>query len=428
MEEQSERFALAETAIDQLLLGKLHKGLIAPDGLKMALDDLTRRAQARGLLVGVRRPLELYQLHTSFLFNQETGILHAIIHIPMYRESHVLTLKRYIPFPFFSPGLQKFIQIEPHQIYLAQSPDNTLMKTLDEQDLNACLNIGHAYFCEDHALQKATTPSCLLQLSQGIKREDLNMCPIQILPQANTIHQISKDTYIIATSNPTSIMHACQRGQNAAQKVNPGTYTITVNPNCTTSSDQWVIYPTIQIEDANINTTTVPYDFDIPNLHDDMNEEDLKTIHSLISSIGQPVPLNQMTQLIQFRKDIQNKNAEFQIAHLFLGGGSALTTIIIIISCTAIGYFIFRCCRNRRHGHKHQHLDEHEMATMIAAPAPQAPIIIQAPAPAPAPAPAQPVAAAAPRDPVASNRPTATDRAPQSGASFYFPVTLPKGD
>ena len=98
MEEQSERFALAETAIDQLLLGKLHKGLIAPDGLKMALDDLTRRAQARGLLVGVRRPLELYQLHTSFLFNQETGILHAIIHIPMYRESHVLTLKRYIPF------------------------------------------------------------------------------------------------------------------------------------------------------------------------------------------------------------------------------------------------------------------------------------------------------------------------------------------
>ena len=98
MEEQSERFALAETAIDQLLLGKLHKGLIAPDGLKMALDDLTRRAQARGLLVGVRRPLESYQLHTSFLFNQETGILHAIIHIPMYRESHVLTLKRYIPF------------------------------------------------------------------------------------------------------------------------------------------------------------------------------------------------------------------------------------------------------------------------------------------------------------------------------------------
>ena len=98
MEEQSERFALAETASDQLQLGKLHKGLIAPDGLKMALDDLTRRAQARGLLVGVRRPLELYQLHTSFLFNQETGILHAIIHIPMYRESHVLTLKRYIPF------------------------------------------------------------------------------------------------------------------------------------------------------------------------------------------------------------------------------------------------------------------------------------------------------------------------------------------
>ena len=37
LEEQAERFALAETAIDQLLLGRLHKGLIAPTGLEKAI-------------------------------------------------------------------------------------------------------------------------------------------------------------------------------------------------------------------------------------------------------------------------------------------------------------------------------------------------------------------------------------------------------
>lgn len=71
----------------------------------------------------------------------------------MYRESHVLTLKRYIPVPIYSPGLERFIQINPEQVYLAQIPDNTLKRTMDEQDLNTCLNIGHAYFCEDQALQ-----------------------------------------------------------------------------------------------------------------------------------------------------------------------------------------------------------------------------------------------------------------------------------
>ena len=67
LEEQSERFALAETAIDQLLLGKLHKGLISSQGFKTALDDLNRRAQDRGMLIRVKRPRQLYQLHTSFI-------------------------------------------------------------------------------------------------------------------------------------------------------------------------------------------------------------------------------------------------------------------------------------------------------------------------------------------------------------------------
>ena len=39
LDEQAEKFALAETAIDHLLMGKLHKGLIDPSGLKGALNQ-----------------------------------------------------------------------------------------------------------------------------------------------------------------------------------------------------------------------------------------------------------------------------------------------------------------------------------------------------------------------------------------------------
>lgn len=423
LEDQASRFALAETAIDQLLLGKLHKGLISPNGLKTALDDLATKAQQRGLLVGVKRPIELYQLHTSFIYDQDSGILHAVIHVPLYRESHVLTLKRYVPIPFFSPKLERFIQISPTQTYLAQSPDNTLIKTLDEQDLSACLNIGHAYFCEDHALQKSTTTNCLLQLSKGIKQEDLGLCPIHILPQANSIHQISKDKYIIATSLQTSIVHSCHRSQSSTHKLNPGTYTITVDPNCTTSSDHWVIYPTIQIEDVNINTTTVNYDFDIPQLHDDMSTQDLQTIQNLLGSIGQPVPLSQMTQLLKFRKDIAAEDTAFQLAHVLFSGGSAFITVFMILGCIAGGYLFIRFCRHRRNIRRNRlHDDEHELAHMMMQ-APPAPIIIQAPAPLPAqvPAPIQQAAAAAmPIDPVVHEAPPAAAAAPTPSASKYY--------
>jgi len=219
LEEQADRFALAETAIDQLLFGKLHKGLISPEGLTKAIEDLRKRAEDAGMLIGVKRPIELYQLHTSFVYDPDKDLLHAIVHVPMYREKHVLSLKRYIPIPFYSPGLNKFLQIDPNENYLAHNADVTLIKTLSEPDLSDCLNIGHAYFCEDHSLQKATIPTCLLQLSRGIKREEVNMCPVQILPQTSMIHQTSKDSYVMATSVATTIIQSCWRTQDKSQKV-----------------------------------------------------------------------------------------------------------------------------------------------------------------------------------------------------------------
>ena len=418
LEEQSERFNLAQTAIDQLLLGKMHKGLISPTGLGQAIADLNRRAQDKGMLIGVKRPIELYQLHTSFAYDHSTNILHAIIHVPMYRESHVLTLKRYIPVPFLSPSLDKFIQIEPEQVYLAQSSDNTLIKIMDEQDLNSCLNIGHAYFCEDHSLQKSTTPSCLLQLSRGIKRNDLDLCPIQILPQVDVIHQTARDTYIIATSSPTTVVQTCQRNQDIAKKIDPGTYMIRVNRNCTTSSDQWVIYPTLQIENADINTTAVRYDFEIPTLHDDLSAEDLQTIHTLIGTVGKPVPLTQMTQLLKFRKEITRDNAELKLAHLLFSGGTTMTTIMAIIFCGLTGYYIFRkCSKNQVPHNRLQNRNDYELAPMMTAP--PASIALQVTS-------RDPVVSNAPSTTV-SNAPSTTAEAPQSLPPSVFTFWSPKG-
>jgi len=432
LEEQADRFALAQTAIDQLLLGKLHKGLISPNGLTKAIEDLRKRAENIGMLIGVKRPIELYQLHTSFAYDPETDTLHVIIHVPMYREKHMLSLKRYVPIPFFSPGLNKFLVIEPKETYLAHNADVTVIKTLAEPDLSDCLNIGHAYFCEDHSLQKATIPTCLLQMSKGIKKDELNMCPVQILPQIAKIHQTSKDSYVIATSVPTTIIQSCWRNQDLYQKIEPGTYQLKVDPNCTTSSDQWVIYPTVQINDANINTTTVQYDFDIPTLHDHLDDEDLKIIHALIGTIGKPVPLEQMTQLVQFRKDIKRENAQFSFAHLLLNSGTSTVTVITIVVITIIGYMIYRSCSQKRSGHSRLRND-YEMTPMMSHEQNrQPPIVMQQTIPA-APATIPVLAATAASgtgNPVVPQSPTATTSTSQQlmPPQTQFTFLLPKGD
>jgi hypothetical protein len=77
LEEQLKRMEQLETAIDHLLLGKFHKGLVSIDGILDALAKLKTNALNHGLLVGVQRPLELYQLPVSFLFNSTSRIIHV---------------------------------------------------------------------------------------------------------------------------------------------------------------------------------------------------------------------------------------------------------------------------------------------------------------------------------------------------------------
>jgi len=274
---------------------------------------------------------------------------------PLFRflctESHVMTLQRYIPIPFFSPGLGRFIQINSEQTYLAQSRDGTLMKMMDTKDLNACLNIGHAYFCEEHAMMKVNAPNCLLQLFRGIGRHDLALCNVHVLPEVFEIYEKTRTEYIITSSAPTSILQTCEDSSTTAAtststKLDIGTYKLAVNPNCTTSSDHWVIDRSTENEDADINCKEVKFDFDLQTLHQQFNQQDFSIIQSMIDGIGKPMPLTEFTQMLKFRKDVAKEESEYRMAR-------AMTSFEIVLICVVSGtaiiiaaYIVIRMCKN----------------------------------------------------------------------------------
>jgi hypothetical protein len=56
------------------------------------------------------------------------------------------------------------MEIKPNKQFLARNRDGTLTKTLTDLELQDYLSIGHAFFCDDNALEKRTLPSCLTAL------------------------------------------------------------------------------------------------------------------------------------------------------------------------------------------------------------------------------------------------------------------------
>jgi hypothetical protein len=121
LDEQNARTNLLADAITQMFAGKLHRGLILTEGLIQAFSQLKGLAQNGGLLIGSQNIHELYQLPTSFVFDQDTKLLHIVLRIPLYREAHILSLYRYVPTLMLLTSLTKptFVELKPIKTYLA---------------------------------------------------------------------------------------------------------------------------------------------------------------------------------------------------------------------------------------------------------------------------------------------------------------------
>lgn len=346
LEEQEQRLSLFNAAIDQLLLGHLHKDLISTDALLQALDDIKRDALRKGLLIGAQTPLELYQLPTSFIYNATSREIHAMVHIPMYRESHILSLYQYIPTPILIQlhDVQLFLEILPMQQYLAQSQDGTLLRTMTTLELDSCLAIGRAYFCDNNAIEKTSNTNCLANLYHGLDKHNYKTCNFQILEKINSINRISRNKYIIASSGPVLISTDCYSHlRQPTKKIPPGVYTLEVDTTCTTTSDHWVITPTLQIEDVFISTIITPLDIEVSNIFNTNNVTavHLQHVQDLLKEIGRPVPLSELKQINLFRDAVEQSRQEYQALHFAIGPATSTLTLCIII-CVLFGLWKWR--------------------------------------------------------------------------------------
>jgi hypothetical protein len=336
-------------ALDLIFIGKFHRGLTTSEKLQTAVNSLRNQATNKGLLIGVQSLAELYQLPASFVYDATISIVHVILHVPLYREAHILSLYRYISSPLQLPwDPELYFEIKPDKQFLGRNRDGTLTKTLSDLELQDCLSIGHAYFCDDNSLEKRTLPSCLNALFSGIHKSLLTECSGHITPKVAAMQRLNKTSYMIAESAPLRIITECfihGAVRTYTDTVPAGTHFVTVDAECTTTSDHWVISPSNTIQDVIVHAVHVPTIIDPSSFISGIDEDTLHLIGTTLKQVGQPIPVSHVKGLATFSSAIASKDWQYNLTKTI--ALPSMTTFLILgvgIAC----FLLFRYCRNRR--------------------------------------------------------------------------------
>jgi len=130
------------------------------------------------------------------------------------------------------------------------------------------------------------------------------------------------------------------------KRVHPGTFLLTVDTNCTTFSENWVITPTTQMEDVIVTSTITANEIDHVHLLQNFSTDDLQLLHSSIKIIGHPIPISQLKELSTFKSLLLQNKIEYWTTQLILT--PSLTTIALAVGLTIAFYLYYkRRCQGR---------------------------------------------------------------------------------
>jgi len=336
-------------ALDQVFIGKFHRGLTNTEKLQNAMNSLRSQATNKGLLIGIQSLVELYQLPASFVYDATVSTVHVIVHVPLYREAHILSLYRYVSSPLQLPwDPELYLEIQPEKQFLGRNRDGTLTKTLSNLELQDCLSIGHAYFCDDNSLEKRALPSCLNSLFSGIHKSLLTECSGHITPKVATLQRLNKTSYMIAESTPLRIITECfvhGAVRTYSDTIPAGTHFMTVDAECTTTSEHWVISPSNTIQDVIVHAVHVPTVIDPQSFITGIDEDTLRLIGDTLKQVGQPISVSHVKGLTAFASAIAMKDWQFNMTKT-IALPSMTTLLILAIGVTC--YLLFRYTRRRQ--------------------------------------------------------------------------------
>jgi hypothetical protein len=179
--------------------------------LQALYEKVRKMAEKKHLMLLTEKPTDLFQLEVSYFSNGTD--LHLIIHVPAVNKQSLLQLYKMHPLPLPINRNQVLIpHVRDNVLGLSQG-SNKLSVHLSSTDLLDCKVINKIFLCERHAvLHKQINSSCMGALYLQNFESAAHLCPLQIKPIQEIVHQLANNWFLIFTPKPLTAAISCLNG------------------------------------------------------------------------------------------------------------------------------------------------------------------------------------------------------------------------
>jgi phosphopantetheine adenylyltransferase len=242
-----DRITILFNTLQQLQQHRLAVNLLDENQMTVLVNAVRNTAKNKNLQIIPTHTTDFFQLDTSYIrVNNDVLIL---LHVPCLTSNHMLTLYRYVPFPypvstFSSPSLDPHTHIHLTNDILSKynSHNRTSLFFVPETELIAvgrnslngnaryqlvsqailagCIQQNHIFLCDrHHVLRKDLEGSCLgalfIQHQQGV----IENCKVEYKPLRETVYQLSTNDHLIYSPNPLTTQILCANGSHFPQQL-----------------------------------------------------------------------------------------------------------------------------------------------------------------------------------------------------------------
>jgi len=201
-------------------------------------DSVHKTALTQNLQVLPTRPQDYFQLDLSYIRSGKDVLM--ILHVPCVAANHLLSIYKYIPFPYPITHGTTFAPNFIHSVSDALSRQNdstsslflipvaemiaigrtsflgsSQFKLISNYDLASCVKRNHIFLCEKHQVLQTNLPgTCLGTLYLQHEGGVIENCKIKRKPIRETVYQLNANDHLIFSPKPFTAHIICQNGSH----------------------------------------------------------------------------------------------------------------------------------------------------------------------------------------------------------------------
>ena len=264
MEGFLDRIRVIEGAVQQLQHRRLSTDLLTSDQLQILHEAVLNVATREGYEALPEKIGDYFQVEVSYV--RKNTDVDIIIHVPCITPNSLLTIYKYVSFPFPLPKSRRRTDISiaetltahslslteamglfdnsttyiPHTDALYVTQDQSMIaigrdhrfRMTSQADLVSCIQRNHVYLCDKHQVVRTDLLStCLgslyLRDAEGVRTH----CRFEVRPMTETVYQLNNLDHLVFSPKSLTAQMTCRNGSLYPVFLNKASR-ITVPPGC----------------------------------------------------------------------------------------------------------------------------------------------------------------------------------------------------